>query len=238
MGIMRHPLRLFDSIADRIAVVVGVLLICQFPAYMDHYVQRLGGHVAEAKRNVAGWQEIADKNMRGNMDILIERYLSSSEAEFVDTGIKCEADRERYDHLREALDAMTGAGAWSRPFVFLKTFDSVVAHDALKKYAPGIPLHLEGLVYALIGFFAAFVFYRGCRCLTVKTCRSCAARLKKRRSSSGTPEDNRDSAVDSPDDSFFKNQRSIKQNEGKRSDKGADNGGTSRAAPGANGGRQ
>ena len=184
MGLLSYPLRFLDTLADRIVVVVGVLVICQFPSYMNHYTQRLGGHVAEAKLNVAGWQEIADGSTGGDVVLLSQRYLASSEVEVIAAGRKCDADVERYRELNTSLVSLKDAGVWSRPFVFISTVDVDVAQAAFRSYTPGLPLYLEGLIYALIGLFGAFFIYRGCRRMTLGVCRRCGKRLKRRRDGS------------------------------------------------------
>ena len=178
MSLLTHPLRLFDTIADHIVVVVGVVLVSQIPAYMDHYAQRLGGHVAEARRNVEGWEAIAGKATEGDLAKLSEVYLASEQSEVIEAGAKCVEDVARFEQLNTSLVALNNASGWSRPAVFVRTADAAVARSALGSFSPGIPLHAEGLVYALAGMLFSLMLYRGVRGATVRGCRVCGRRLR------------------------------------------------------------
>ena len=81
MNLLRIPIKAVDGLADRIVVIIGALLLSQTPAFISQYTQRLGGHVKEAERNVATWQEIANDNTSGNLAVLTRRYEASPEPE-------------------------------------------------------------------------------------------------------------------------------------------------------------
>ncbi len=58
-AILLAPVRFVDSLLDRICAVLGALAFAQFPQYCAQYIQRLGGHVDEAARNMEKYREIA-----------------------------------------------------------------------------------------------------------------------------------------------------------------------------------
>ena len=161
MSILRYPLKAVDGLMDRVCAVVGAIMMSQIPGFISHYVQRLGGHVDEAKLNVAGWQEIANKTTDGSIGKLVSRYQGSDMAETVEAGRKCLADIDRLENLQEALVAITDASAWSRPFAFLGHIDLSVGRSALGSYTPNVPVDLPGLVYAAIGLVLAVLIYHG-----------------------------------------------------------------------------
>jgi hypothetical protein len=180
MSILKYPLKAVDGLMDRVCAVVGAIMMSQIPGFISHYVQRLGGHVDEAKRNVAGWQEIANKTTDGSIGKLVSRYQSSDMAETVEAGQKCLADIDRLENLQDALVAITDASAWSRPFAFLGHIDLSVGRSALGSYTPNVPVDLPGLVYAAIGLVLAVLIYHG-----IKLAFRAAANRKRGQESEG-----------------------------------------------------
>jgi hypothetical protein len=159
--ILRLPFRLLDSLADRICVVAGALLASQVPGYISHYVQRLNGHVAEAQKNIASWQEIANRMTSGSLRLLISRYELSDLPEAVAAGEKCSADLVRLQTMEQALSAIREAPAWGRLFSFLRHMDPDIARAAMREYPLNIPLDFESLAYAAVGIVVAMLLYEG-----------------------------------------------------------------------------
>ena len=156
-------MKVLDSLLDRVVAVVGAVGGSQLPGYIQHYMQRLGGHVAEAEKNVAGWQQIADGATNGDVAGLAGFYLQSTDPEVIAAGSKCSADLARAAELRTALDALQDASVWERPLAFLGHFDPQIADATLESFSPNIPLDLEGLIYAACGFVLGVVAYLGAK---------------------------------------------------------------------------
>jgi len=161
MKIFKYPLKFFDSLLDRILAAVSAILFSQIPAFISHYTQRLGGHVAEAERNVASWQAIANKTANGSLDKLVEAYRQNADLSVLEAGNKCLADLTRLKDLQSSLDALLHAGPLNRFPVFLKNMDSDVIRGTCKSFTPNLPLNPESLVYALIGLVFGVIFYQG-----------------------------------------------------------------------------
>ncbi len=162
---------------DRICAVVGAITMSQIPGFIIHYVQRLGGHVDEARRNVASWQEIADTTTGGSIDKLVANYGGSEMAEVLEAGKKCVADVARLEDLQGALSAITDASAWSHPFTFLRHMDIEISRAALGTYTPNVPIDLPSLVYAAIGLVLAVLIYKGIKL----GCRAVFRTLRRKR---------------------------------------------------------
>ena len=94
--ILMAPVRFLDSIADRICAVLGALALAQFPQYLMLYLQRLGGHVDEAARNMEKYREIA-KELGQSMYQYSQHLLASKDPAVFKTGQKVVQDLERYD---------------------------------------------------------------------------------------------------------------------------------------------
>lgn len=170
--VLKYPLKMLDGLADRVISVLGAITFSQAPGFVTHYLQRLGGHVSEAKLNVASWQDIADETTGGNLRDLIEFYQSNGATEAVATGRKCAGDVARLHDLQAALDAIRDASPWERMFTFVRNADTSIARETLESYVPNVPLDLESLVYAGCGLLVAFGLYQGTKgSLRLAVCR-------------------------------------------------------------------
>ncbi len=158
-----YPFRAVDRVLDHLAAVVGAIGFSQIPGFIDHYVQRLGGHAAEAQCNVASWQRIADASAQGDLHALITLYRASERLEVLEAGRKCAADVLRLEDLRTALDAIVSSPPWLRAIAFLRHMDADIARGALDGFALNVPLDMEGLCYAGIGLVLGVCVYAGFR---------------------------------------------------------------------------
>jgi hypothetical protein len=172
-NLWRWPLAGVDLVLDRLLAVVGALAASQLPGYMNHYMQRLAGHLQEAQLNLQAWQSIADDMVGGSLDQLVTLYLTNPAPEVVAAGEKCTADIARVDELQGALTALQEAGMWQRGLEFLRQCDPTIARQTWDDFVPNVPLNLEGWLYALVGLLLALALYllvksalRGaCRCI-------------------------------------------------------------------------
>jgi hypothetical protein len=160
-GFLSYPARFVDRLLDRVMAIVGAIGFSQAPGFIDNYLQRLGGHVAEAQRNVATWQTIADKSAHGDLHALIALYRVSDKTEVLEAGRKCTADVLRLEDLVSALDAIVAAPPWSRAVAFLRHLDADIARATAAQFVPTIPLNVEGLCYAIAGLMLALCVYAG-----------------------------------------------------------------------------
>jgi len=186
--VLFFPFRFVDSVLDRIVAIAGALLVSQVPGFITHYVQRLGGHVAEAESNVitgeSSWQKIADKTTGGDLDVLVETYLSSDLATTVEAGRKCAADIARLEELRAALEAITNSSLFQKPIAFLRHMDTEIARATLEEYTPNMPFDPESLAYAAAGLLLAMIMYHGVKAGLVAG----SKRLLRRRRTEAPPE--------------------------------------------------
>ncbi len=164
MMIARWIPRLLNGVLDRLAVLAGALGFSQIPGFMQHYLQRLGGHLGEARRNLLSWQHIADLSTDGDLQALIQRYRGGAAPEVIEAGRKCAADALRVEQLQQAYDALVSASAWWRPVVLLEHLDRHIARGALEAFEPNLPVNLEGLCYIVVGVVVGWCLFRGLRC--------------------------------------------------------------------------
>src|SRR6266540_5882140 len=59
MNLGRALLGLGNGFIDRLLCVLGTIAFSQIPEFMQQYLQRLGGHLDEARRQLAQFREVA-----------------------------------------------------------------------------------------------------------------------------------------------------------------------------------
>jgi hypothetical protein len=183
--LLKWPFKVLDTLADRIVALVGAASASQVPGFMAHYVQHLGGSVAEAARNVEGWRAVAMQAGAGSVQALGARYLASIDPAVIGAGRKCLADVDRLETLQSALHAVTTAPAWARLGVFLRHLDGRVARGTLAGFVPNVPLDAQGLVYALCGLVLALALYHALRRTALTGAGALHRRLRRRRPADG-----------------------------------------------------
>lgn len=148
------------SLVDRLLCVVGAGVSAQAPEFMQQYLQRLGGHLAEARRQLLQFEEIA-KQAGKTVHELAAQYAANADPSVVSMG-KVVGDSElRVQTLSAAEAALREASVWERPFVFLRDLDWEIARGAADVYKPAVPTTLEGMVYGLVGILGVLGLFHG-----------------------------------------------------------------------------
>lgn len=124
------------------AAFVG-LCFAQVPAFIQQYMQRLGGHVDEARLSVG----------RVSTDASL-RTLDASSSQLLTASLE-----QRLRGLEGGEQAISGASATIRPFVFLRELDVDIANATLNLFEPAVPLSLAGVAYGLVGMVAGWLLY-------------------------------------------------------------------------------
>ncbi len=154
----RGFLHIFDSLTDRILCVLGAVLFSQGPEFMQQYLQRLGGHLAEARRQLAIFQNTAAQ-AGASLEQFIRQTGANSDPGVARLGGVMTDAVERAGSLQSAHDALLQAALWERPFVFLRHLDLEIARATAAIYQPAVPTTLEGLAYALAGMLVFLALY-------------------------------------------------------------------------------
>jgi hypothetical protein len=149
---------LFDGAIDRVLCVVGAVLFSQGPEFMQQYLQRLGGHLQEARNHVASFQNAATQAGQ-TLDQFIAQTSANPDASVGRLGTVMSDLLHRVTALQTSHDAIQDASLWSRPFVFLRHLDLQVARGTWSVYKPAVPTTLEGLAYALTGMVTFLAIY-------------------------------------------------------------------------------
>ena len=135
-----------DSLAGAIIAVITGLTSLQLPAFINAYMQRLGGHLDEARLSL----------------VTIKTEKAGKIAE--ETGLRerlTTTAQERVDYLQEAQSAIGQAGPFEKPFIFFARMDSDIAKAASESFIPALPLDVPSLVLAVIGIAMGLLIWGG-----------------------------------------------------------------------------
>ncbi|HEY1849246.1 MAG TPA: DUF2937 family protein [Opitutaceae bacterium] len=163
-----------ERVMDRVLCAAGAVLFSQAPEFMQQYLQRLEGHLDEARLVVRNFQEAAARSGM-TLDQLLAGAASNPDPSMARLGSAVRESAARVGTLESADAAIRAAGAWARPFVFLGHLDPSIARATLSIYRPAVPTTAEGLCYAAAGIVVMLAAYH----LGVR--RPIARRLERRR---------------------------------------------------------
>jgi len=154
----RGFLIIFDSLTDRILCVLGAVVFSQGPEFMQQYLQRLGGHLAEARRQLAVFESTAAQ-AGATLEQFIRQAGANPDPGVARLGGVMTDAVARAGSLQSAHDALLQAAIWERPFVFLRHLDLEIARATGAIYQPAVPTTWEGLAYAFAGMLVFLAAY-------------------------------------------------------------------------------
>ncbi len=135
--------RKFDNLGSACSGAAGGMGLSQAPAFTHAYLQRLGGHLDEARHTLA----------------MIERGQWLQQLGVED---RQQAAREfgvRVIELEQALLAISQAPPLLQPLVMLQHADGTIAQRAWEHFTPAIPVDPPSLVYTGCGIVLALIVY-------------------------------------------------------------------------------
>lgn len=156
-AIKRYIGSFFSSLAERLVVFFTALILSQGPQYMNLYLNVLSGAKAAHEKSVAALTEKAKE-----LDVTVEQFiadlLKSESKVSKSSGEVHKKQLADYENTKRAYEALSGASAFMRPFVFLKYVDWSLAKNV--QFQPALPLTLESLAYVLVGIVLGMLLYR------------------------------------------------------------------------------
>ena len=154
-----HPLLgAGEGLLDRVLCVLGAVTFSQLPEFMQQYLQRLGGHLDEARRQLQQFRQSAEQSGL-TLDRFITQTTANPDAAVAKLGDVMAQSATRVDTLESAQAALQNASLWSRPFVFLRHVDPSIAHATWSIFKPAVPTTAEGLIYAATGMLVFIAIY-------------------------------------------------------------------------------
>lgn len=152
-------LRFINGLFDRLFAIVGGLLFSQFPAFMEQYMQRLGGHLEEARIQVSMFANVA-KMTGKTLEQYIQKFLLSGDIDFVNQGMVMQKIIDRWESLSKAFYAIEESKVYTRPFVFITNLDNEIAFSTLQHFKPAFVISFESFAYILAGLFLGYLLYQ------------------------------------------------------------------------------
>ena len=159
--ILRSASKGVETLLDRILCVCGAVAFSQFPEFMQQYLQRLEGHLDEARLQVDRFKEAAAQAGM-TLDQMIAGAGANPDPSMARLGGVIRATAARVDELAAADAALRGASMWNRPFAFLAHADWGIARATWSIYRPAVPTTVEGLLYAGVGMVLVLASYHLC----------------------------------------------------------------------------
>ncbi|HEY3756863.1 MAG TPA: DUF2937 family protein [Opitutaceae bacterium] len=149
-----------EGLLDRLLALAGAAAFSQIPEFMQQYLQRLGGHLDEAQRQLAQFKDAAAASGL-TIDQLAHRTSQDADSGIARLSTVIHGAIARVAQLSADETAIREASIPARPFVFLRHADPQIARATWHVFRPAFPTTLEGLGYALVGFLFLICFYHG-----------------------------------------------------------------------------
>jgi hypothetical protein len=147
-----------EGLLDRVLCVVGAVAFSQVPEFIQQYLQRLGGRLDEARRQLDQFRTAAEQSGL-TLGQLTARAAADPDPAIGRLGSLAGQAAERVDSLAAAEAAIRHASIFARPFVFIRHLDPEIARATAAIFRPAVPTTAEGLVYALVGIAVALGAY-------------------------------------------------------------------------------
>jgi hypothetical protein len=148
----------FERLLDRILCVLGAVLFSQLPEFMQQYLQRLEGHLDEARMQLGRLREAAAQSGT-SLDQLLAGAGRNPDSSAGQLGSLVRASVARVDELAAADSALRHASVWTRPFAFAEHVDLGIARATLGVFRPAVPTTAEGFLYAGAGIVLVLAAY-------------------------------------------------------------------------------
>lgn len=139
-----------NKVLSRIFILIGALVFSQMPFFISAYSQQLYGRIAELRLQKEALIKIAHQSGK-TLDQYIYKFLISTDPDFHGQGEWMQSSINRLQTLTKSLTDIERATLLEKPFIFLKTLNWDIGKSTLNHFAVGLPLNLEGALYALVG---------------------------------------------------------------------------------------
>ena len=133
----------FDRLIGTVIGAVTGFAASQTQAFIQAYLQRLGGHLDEARTT---FQRLRAGEFLPGADALSQQRMADAFA-------------RRTDELSQAYGAIANADVFERPFRFVAHMDRSIAEATLTNFTPALPLDAGSLVYAFVGIVLGWLLY-------------------------------------------------------------------------------
>ena len=135
------------GILDRIVLVGAILAAGCVPSFIAQYRQRLGGMLDQANKDLALFQEIANRFHGGDLQRLIRHHLASTDPTFRAEGTAIQTMVETVARLQQSVAALN-TDLYSQVFYLSRSGDPAIARATWESFVPAMSLTGEALLFA------------------------------------------------------------------------------------------
>ncbi|MDZ7791175.1 MAG: DUF2937 family protein [Xanthomonadales bacterium] len=135
--------RKFDNLGSAVSGAGGGMGLSQAPAYTQAYLQRLGGHLDEARHTLD----------------LVERGVLVPELTDIEREQAMRGFADRVAELEATYSSIADASPLLQPVLMMRHADSDIARRAWEAFTPAVPVDAPSLIWTGVGVLAALLIY-------------------------------------------------------------------------------
>ncbi|MBC7994040.1 MAG: DUF2937 family protein [Rhizobacter sp.] len=138
---------LLRGLLDRAVLIIGVFAGGMVPSYLAQYRQRVGGALGQALKDLAPFQEIANRFHDGSLAKLVQHHLASTDPTFQAEGAAIQAMADSVAYLQRTLSALD-ADVFRQAGYLLSHADAEMAQATWAAFRPSFGLTTDSLLMA------------------------------------------------------------------------------------------
>jgi hypothetical protein len=135
--------RKFDNLGSAVAGAGGGMGLSQAPAFTQAYLQRLGGHLDEARRTLD----------------LVERGVLVPDLTAAERSQAVKGFADRVTELEATYASIADASPLMQPVLMMRHADSEIARRAWEAFTPAVPVDAPSLIWTGVGVLVALLLY-------------------------------------------------------------------------------
>jgi hypothetical protein len=140
---------LLRGLLDRILLVAAIFAAACLPSFIAQYRQRLGGRLDQVLRDLAPFQEIANRNHGGDIRKLIAHHLQSTDRTFHDEGGAIQAMVDSAARLKASVEALNTDLLHQLGYL-ATNLDHDLARATWETFVPGFSFTPEYALFAVV----------------------------------------------------------------------------------------
>lgn len=143
--LLKSMLKLFTTLIEHFLFTLCFIVGVQIPEFINQYIQRLSGHLDEARFQLHQFQIIADNHFQGKLEIMIARYRENLEPSILQTADVIANTTERVANFESHLQKIQQGDYIERLYTFIIEYDVEMAYATLQQFKMAIPLDVFAL---------------------------------------------------------------------------------------------
>lgn len=135
---------------DKLLFGFALLLALQAPVFVAQYHQYLEGYFDKSSQMVEQWRALASRNNYESIEAMISHHAQNEVASVRDDAQLKQQTLDEHKEIEQALSTFrTGNLVQKIAFIVTPKHSDLLIKVA-KNYQPGVPLTLDGLVFAFV----------------------------------------------------------------------------------------